>query len=187
VACRATACTAVGLNLPNTGPSMLAARWDGTSWQIQPMPTPLSHRTPILPPWHAPPSPRAGPPVVTQASAKVTPTERRNGGPATAPGPPPADWWRRSSPPHALVPGPQAIARWGTNPALRLALAASKGLLHQRFKATWRPPLSPVPSRDAHRPREPAKVPLGQAIPGGSPQAEACRLAVPPSVDTSIG
>jgi hypothetical protein len=40
VACQATACTAVGLNLPDTGPSMLAERWDGTSWQIQPMPTP---------------------------------------------------------------------------------------------------------------------------------------------------
>jgi hypothetical protein len=40
VACQATACTAVGLNLPDTGPSMLAERWDGTSWQIQPMPAP---------------------------------------------------------------------------------------------------------------------------------------------------
>jgi hypothetical protein len=40
VACQTTACTAVGLNLPNSGPRMLAERWNGTSWQIQPMPTP---------------------------------------------------------------------------------------------------------------------------------------------------
>jgi hypothetical protein len=40
VACQATACTAVGLNVPDTGPSMLAERWNGTSWHIQPMPAP---------------------------------------------------------------------------------------------------------------------------------------------------
>jgi hypothetical protein len=38
VACKANACTAVGLYLPGTGPRIVAERWDGTAWRIQPTP-----------------------------------------------------------------------------------------------------------------------------------------------------
>ena len=40
VACRAGACTAVGLYLTNSGPLTLAERWTGAGWRIQAAPTP---------------------------------------------------------------------------------------------------------------------------------------------------
>jgi hypothetical protein len=40
VACQASACTAVGLYLTNSGPLNLAERWTGTGWHIQAMPNP---------------------------------------------------------------------------------------------------------------------------------------------------
>jgi hypothetical protein len=48
----------VGLNLPNSGPRMLAERWNGTSWHIQPMPTPPAAPD-VDPPAVACPSPLA--------------------------------------------------------------------------------------------------------------------------------
>ena len=40
MACRAGACTAVGLYLTNSGPLTLAERWTGAGWRIQAAPTP---------------------------------------------------------------------------------------------------------------------------------------------------
>jgi hypothetical protein len=43
VACRASACTAVGLAITSSAPPLiLAERWDGTSWTIQPTPSPAA-------------------------------------------------------------------------------------------------------------------------------------------------
>jgi hypothetical protein len=49
VACKASACTAVGLYLTPAGPLTLAERWTGTGWRIQATPTP-SQAYDIAPP-----------------------------------------------------------------------------------------------------------------------------------------
>jgi hypothetical protein len=156
VACQATACTAVGLNLPNSGPRMLAERWNGASWQIQPMPTPQSRRTSTLPPWHAPPSPRARPPVVTQPLAPRSPWLSSGTAPAAAPSPPPADWWRRAArPPRALAPCPSSHRPLGSEPRPQPGTGRKRKPSPPTPAQRGHPRFSGAERGDAHRPREP--------------------------------
>jgi hypothetical protein len=85
VACKAGACTAVGLYLPRSGPRILAERWDGTRWRIQPTPKiPVAYD--IDPPAVACPSPvtcmAAG--SYTNDGPRVTLTEQWNGAGSSA-------------------------------------------------------------------------------------------------------
>ena len=118
VACHASACTAVGLNVTGSGPLTLAERWDGTRWAIQPTPNPVGAFD-INPPVVACPSPSACTAVTSYANVfqKVTLAEQWNGTgqvgplPASTPAAPdglPAAYLR------ALLLQPRSV--WGRTP-----------------------------------------------------------------------